>query len=263
MYSFHEIDPTHIHVGNPKLYDKTYVCKIKYQGKKLDLLFKNVRVINVKTPTQNDMYVQLKLDKSTIRHLVKFEKKIVNDVAEHSEQWFKNRVKSTAIDEFFGSAIILDDNLGAYFRCRLEEFCDDMLQFTSEDRVDFVMRASCVRFNKRVFNIGWNLVSWTKAQSNTFMFEDDDEETRVTVEDDNEDIQDDTHLEIEPDRDEIITIKNELLHDAKKISEQLSQELNALNTAIHHVEVSDVDIKYIDALHETLEKIVANYGKNQ
>jgi len=109
-----------IEINNPRRYDSTCICKVKYDGGKLDVNLENVRLLNVKKPDAHDMYVNLRLDRETVKHVLRMEKAIVSIVAQNTDEWFKSKMKSCAVDEHFSSSIVLDEENNAVFKCRLE-----------------------------------------------------------------------------------------------------------------------------------------------
>jgi hypothetical protein len=260
--SLSEINYDLIHVAAPRRYDSTCICKVKYDSGKFDITFDNAKIIHVKHPDTHDMYVHIKLGRETVKHILKLEKAFVNIVANNTDNWFKNKMKSCAVDEHFGSNISLDENNVPTFKCRLEEPNQDIAVVGVGEKVQLKMRISCLRFTKKLFGLGWSVISVDPVKecaSKDYLFT-SDEETEDDFSD--EDASSMGEEDLGPDDDEILSILDEIVGKSIQTRNELKASLESLEHAIATVKECP-SIKNINALHEIYIQIVPDDGKNQ
>jgi hypothetical protein len=247
MTTFQDIDHEKIHLCNPKHYDSIYVSKVKYDTRKFDVTIDNVQVLQTKLPSPRDMYIKLKLDKQTVKDIVKLEKSLVNIVSDNTEVWFKNRLRTCAVDEHFQSNIIVDDRHGTIFKCRLEEPSDELCAFDNKQiPVNITMRLACIRFTKKIFTVGWDIISVTESTS-PCMFKDEGD-------DDEDEYEQDDDVKLEPDDEDMSDIIKDLMGKSVAMKERLQVKLDELTKAIDAVKTNP-GIMEINFLHDVFENM--------
>lgn len=249
MITFQEIDHDKIEVCNPKHYDSIYMSKVKYDGHKLDIKLQNALILQTKLPGPRDMYIKVKLDKHTVKEIVKLEKALVNEITGKTEVWFKNRLRTCAVDEHFQSNVVVDDCHGTIFKCRLEEPSDEVCLFEkTQVPVNIIMRLVCIRFTKKIFTVGWDIIEITESTTPYMFQQDEDEDDQCII---NAGDADDT---LGPDDEDMIEILNDLMSKSIAIRERLQNKLNELTKAIDAVK-ENPGITEINFLHNVFENM--------
>lgn len=252
MITFQGIDHDKIQVCNPKHYDSIYVSKVKYDGHKLDITLHNAIILQSKLPSPRDMYIKVKLDKQTVKAIVKLENAIVNEITGKTEVWFKNRLRTCAVDEHFQSNIVVDDRHGTIFKCRLEEPSDEVCLFEqSKVPVTITMRLVCIRFTKKIFTVGWDIIDIAKSTSPCMFQQDYDEDDQSIIEESQED---DTEEVLGPDDEEMLEIRDALIIKSVAMQERLQSKLDDLTKAINAVK-KNPGIAEINFLHNVFENM--------
>lgn len=268
VYSLDQVNQDHINVRAPRRYDGTCVCKIKYNGGKLDVLFPNVKVLNIKHHDIGNMYVQFKLDKPVLKNLVRMEKAFIECAIQNTVSWFGQRMKPSIVEDYFTSNITIDDSHGATFKARLQEPFDGEIE--KDKFYNLQMRVSSIIFYKQSFNIGWNIVKSERVEINDFVFDgiesDLSDSDESIVEEESPDLSVDE--DPEPDHEELDLMVSELSKRAKDAINNLSLEIESLTIKRDNLVSANVKmiesplLKTISDLHELLDE-VSSYNEKK
>jgi hypothetical protein len=160
-----------INVKKPKKYEALYVSKFQYDEAKFDIMFKSVEVLDIKRPSSHDTFIYIKLDRKQIEGILKIEEAVIDHTVKNVESWFKQKMNTSLIEDYFEKNIIVDKKFGKVFKCKVSN--NDVAIDISNTRVDIVLRASALRFSKQKYAISWQLQNTCPS----FYFDDNDNST--------------------------------------------------------------------------------------
>ena len=253
-YALADLDFTKVYVKPPRRFDSTHACKVFYDHGKLMIDLEGVKLLQVKTPSPYEMYVQVKLRKEDIKQIRRLENQLVNIAVENTVAWFNDKITPAIVEEYFVSSILYDACNGTTFKCKLEESCPEIQQFLTIPGLKITLRAKYLRFNRRSFTIGWSLEHVERDKGHTYLFNDsdsDDEESRSQrILDSEEDEFDETSFG--PDNEQLKEMMNDLVPMANVRLDALKLETARVLNALERVTQTPC-LKYVEELYEVLE----------
>jgi hypothetical protein len=115
-----------IKLCSPKRHGQGLACKIKYKGSQLQLDNVQISVLSVKRLDEH-IYLKIRVPRDVAKLLIKIENSIVKLLEENSDEWFKGKIASHLLEEYFQTSIQHDRVIKMKLINLLPED-DDMIQ---------------------------------------------------------------------------------------------------------------------------------------
>jgi hypothetical protein len=250
------VDYSLISVKSPRRFDSTNVCKISYDGGKLNLTLSKVKILLIKTPNPYEMYAQFKFEKKQLKLMRKFENQMVNVAVANAEEWFSHKITPALVEEYFISNLIYDEENGATFKTKLEDPCFELKDFKKTQQLDIVLRAKYLRFSKKSFVIGWSLEDVCVSHAD-YLFSSDESGNETDLEENSilENIgANGAEIVMGPDTEELADMIDELCVIATKQISDLETSLSKLKDGLESVQ-HNPSIKTVTELYEVIGEI--------
>lgn len=222
-------------VKQPKKYDESYIGKIYLDDKKTPVrfVFQNVKILSIKNCSDYKNVV-IKLDKSQIKEVLQVEEMLTNIAKINVSKWFSNKVKSSLVDEYFQSNIIVHKDFGNAFKARTDE-----TEFSENNIYNINVRLVSIRFFKQALSLIWNIETFTSKDSYLFSTEEE-------LEDDEDCIPDINII-----REEVLETLRNRLQDYKNQILDLTNTVEVINSKINIVS----DAEFLSEIEDAVKNI--------
>lgn len=151
-----DIDHDFIQIKSPKKYDVAYIAKLLYKAGSFVVDFQDLKLVKVKHLSDISV-LYFKLSLRQIKQFLDLESQVISIVNSHVDDWFNRRMDESIIEEFYDSCISIDKKHGRVFKVRIDRTRQFDLNPEKLGYVNVSLQAHHLQFNKRSFNIQWQL----------------------------------------------------------------------------------------------------------
>ena len=239
----HDIQIDKVQVKCPKRFDSFMTGKILYDGDRFIVTFRNVKMVSCKN-ANDTLYCQIKLGRDNQKFLLDLEEHIVDTTKENVQAWFKNKMNSDTVDEYFVSALTFSKKHNSIFKVRVDSPTLELDDSFNDQNVNITFRISSLRFLKTSFWVCYDILECEPAN----MFIDEDEDNKSVIGDD-----DDIYG---PDNEEVERLRNRYIHLLQSTYDQLEQKCSRLKDLLEMLERNNFSLATFDAVENALSEII-------